>query len=193
MTKREFLKTLDSLLSHVPMRERQKAHDFYEELIDDHIESGLTEEDAVATLEDVNAIAHKIINESQNADIPAKRKKTWLAVTLAATCIIWGPIAISLAVTLLCLYISIWAVAISLFAAAIGCIISLPFCILTAFFLLTHNVPSAVFQLGAGLGLCGIGLFILLGCIKLSRGLIFLTKYSTAMISKLFRKVADTI
>lgn len=193
MTKCEFLKKLDSLLSHIPTKERQKALDFYEELIDDHIESGLSEEDAVIALEDVNAIAQKIINESPNAGVSVKRKKTWITVTLAATCIIWVPIAISLAATVLCLYISVWAVAISLFVAAALCILSLPFCIITAFLLLGHNIPSAIFQFGAGLVLCAMGVFILLGSIKFSQGLIFLTKYSLAMISKPFRKVADTI
>ena len=48
MTKLEFLTTLAEQLSSLAGEERQKTLDFYNEMIDDRLEEGMSEEQAVA-------------------------------------------------------------------------------------------------------------------------------------------------
>ena len=47
MNKEEFLKTLESLLKSLPKQESQKMLDYYAEMIEDRMEEGMSEENAV--------------------------------------------------------------------------------------------------------------------------------------------------
>lgn len=51
MTKQEYLDELRSALGELPADEARRACAFYEEMIDDRIEAGLDEQDAVAQME----------------------------------------------------------------------------------------------------------------------------------------------
>ncbi len=62
MTKQEFLTALEERLNGVSENRKNEYLDYYQELLADKIEDGLTEEEAVGQL-DVNAIADGIIKE----------------------------------------------------------------------------------------------------------------------------------
>ncbi len=47
MNKEEFLKTLERLLKGLPKQENQKMLDYYAEMIEDRMEEGMSEENAV--------------------------------------------------------------------------------------------------------------------------------------------------
>ncbi len=66
MNKEMYLKRLRSLIRALPEDERRTIIDFYREIIEDKIESGLTEAQAVAELGDVGALAQKILAENPN-------------------------------------------------------------------------------------------------------------------------------
>ena len=57
MTKNEFISRLRTRLSGLPKDEIEERLAFYSETIDDRIEDGLTQEEAVADLGDVDDIA----------------------------------------------------------------------------------------------------------------------------------------
>ena len=65
MTKKEFLDALRKRLRGMPKQDVEERLAFYSEMIDDRIEEGCTEEEAVAQLGPVEEIASQII-----ADIP---------------------------------------------------------------------------------------------------------------------------
>ena len=69
MTKQEFLKGLEKSLAGLPGEDIQKSLDFYGELIDDRVEDGLSEEDAVSQTGDIKEIAEQILIE-----IPIKKR-----------------------------------------------------------------------------------------------------------------------
>ena len=50
MTKKEFLSALSRGLSKLPRKEREERVNFYAEMIDDRIEEGMPEPDAVASV-----------------------------------------------------------------------------------------------------------------------------------------------
>lgn len=66
MNKELYLKRLRSLTRALPDEERRTIIDFYREIIEDKIESGQTEAQAVAELGDVHALAQKILSENPN-------------------------------------------------------------------------------------------------------------------------------
>ena len=63
MNKQEFITKLKSMLTDLPENEIKERIDFYSEMIDDRIEDGLTEEEAVKDIGTVEEVAKQIINE----------------------------------------------------------------------------------------------------------------------------------
>lgn len=63
MTKLRFLETLSDRLAAIPHGEAQRVLNFYSEAIDDRIEDGMAEADAVAAVGDVDAIAREILGD----------------------------------------------------------------------------------------------------------------------------------
>lgn len=63
MTKQDFLAALERALAKLPHAEVQQAIAFYDEAISDRVEDGMSENDAVASLGDVDEIARQIASE----------------------------------------------------------------------------------------------------------------------------------
>ena len=68
MTKQEFLDTLRAGLSGLTEADASERITFYSEMIDDRMEEGLSEQDAVAQIGDVQCIIDDIL-----AEIPQKK------------------------------------------------------------------------------------------------------------------------
>lgn len=64
MNKREFLNDLDSKLDFLTEEERNKTLNYYSEIIEDRIESGASEEEAVLQTESTEVIAKKLMTEN---------------------------------------------------------------------------------------------------------------------------------
>lgn len=79
MIKTEFLNRLASLLSDLPDSDRATVLDFYREIIEDKVESGSSEQEAVAGLGDIYQLSQKILNENP-ARKPKQANKSGLAI-----------------------------------------------------------------------------------------------------------------
>lgn len=76
MTKREFLKKLRSLLHEMDRKEREKTIKFYDEMISESMDDGISEQDAVANLGNVYKIAGDILAENLGSGKQASRKSS---------------------------------------------------------------------------------------------------------------------
>ena len=88
MTKRKFLAKLESALSSLSAEERNRQLDYYEEMIDDMMEEGMSEEEAVSRLGSVQGVAAKILSEAspdmlKKRRSPAKKVIIIIAIVLA--------------------------------------------------------------------------------------------------------------
>ncbi len=63
MNKQQFFNELNSLLKSLPSKERKKTNTYYNEIINDYIEDGLSEEQAISRLGDVQEIANDIMGK----------------------------------------------------------------------------------------------------------------------------------
>jgi len=63
MTKQQFLSQLAGKLLTIEPAEREKILTYYAQMLDERIEDGMTEEDAVATMESVDVIAAEILED----------------------------------------------------------------------------------------------------------------------------------
>ena len=115
MKKKEFISELQKLLSKFPAREVRERLIFYGEMIDDKIEEGLSEEDAVSGVGNVEDIAAQILSDV-NLDTKAKNHKKSVSAWQIALLIIGSPVWLSI---LIAVFAVIWAVVITLLAVEI--------------------------------------------------------------------------
>ena len=64
MNKREFLRSLSASLRGMPRGERAQSLEYYGEMIQDRMEEGLSEEEAVARLGSADEIARQILESN---------------------------------------------------------------------------------------------------------------------------------
>lgn len=193
MNKTEFSDALRRALGKLPSYEVEQSIAFYTEMIDDRMEDGMSEQDAVAALGPVGPIAAQIIAETPvipKAIAKANTgSRTLNIVLLAVFSFIWVPIAFALAVAVLAVYLSIWAVIVSLWIVVGTLLLCAPIGILGAIWLAATGYPlSGVWMLGCGLFGAGLGLFSWFGVLAASKGLVKLTHTFGCWIKGLFVK-----
>ena len=177
MDKYDFLLALEARLEGLPEADRQASLDFYSEMLDDLVEGGMTETEAVASLGSPEAIAEEILLEMPLPKlVKAKMKKrrlSGLEITLLAVGFpIWLPIGIALLAVVFAIYISLWAVVISLYATDLAMAACAPTGILAAVVLFASGQPSAALLfLGAALVLAGLAILLLFGCNATAKGM----------------------
>ena len=75
MSKTEFIEQLRSALNGLSEEDLKKSVDYYEEMIDDRIEDGIPEEEAVSGLGSIEEIKNKILKEIPIANIVKEKIK----------------------------------------------------------------------------------------------------------------------
>ena len=107
MNKTEFLDALRHALGKLPSYEVEQSIAFYAEMIDDRIEDGMSEQEAVAALGSVHAIAAQIVAETPpipKAIAKANTGSRTLNIVLLA---ILSPIWVTLALAFACMVLAI--------------------------------------------------------------------------------------
>lgn len=183
MTKLDFLEALNKKLKGLPEKEVEDRLSFYIEMIDDRIEEGIPEEEAVAQIGSVNKIAEQIISDIPLKEIakkrikPQKRFKAWEIVLIALGSPVWIPLLIAAVIVILALYIvlcsliaSAWAVFASVAACAPAGVVA---GIMLAF---TSSALPGIALVGAGLVCAGLAIFAFWGCKEATVGTAKLTK-----------------
>lgn len=196
MNKTEFLDALRRELGKLPYYEVEQSLAFYAEMIDDRVEDGMSEQDAVAGLGSVHVIAAQIIAETP--PIPKAIAKantgsrTLNIVLLAVFSPIWVTIALALVLAVFMVYISIWAVIVSLWVVVGTLLICLPLGIFgLAWLWLTGYPLSGAWLLGCCLMATGLGLFSWFGVLAATKGLIKLTRTFGRWVKSRFVKLSD--
>lgn len=165
MNKQDFLTALESALSGLGEEEAKKSLDFYAEIIDDAVENGENEEEAVARIGSVEETAQKIINETPLAKLVKEnvKKHKWSALEIVLIIVsspIWVPLAAAVISVGLSLYCALWAIAASFFAAFAGLLLGGFVLAAAAFFMAASNMPKAMVSFGMGLASMGISAFV---------------------------------
>ncbi len=167
MDKSTFLQKLQKRLKGLPEEDLQRTLDYYREMIEDRMEEGLSEEEAVAEIGSVEDIAEPLL---------PKRKLTAMEIVLLCVGFpIWFPLLVAAAAVVISIVVSIYAVDISLAACCVGGILC------TAIYLLQLHWTGAAFLFGAGLVCGGLAVFSFWGSNALM-------KLCFTAIKKSFRK-----
>lgn len=199
MTKIEFLSALRENLYGLPKEDIEQSLDYYSEIIEDRIEDGLTEEAAVDALGTAEEVAEQILMDASLPKIiktkvkPSRPLKIWEVILLILGSPIWLTLLLTVAIVIFAIYIVIWAIIISLYSAvlsfAIGAISGI---FGFAIFIFTGNPAQGTFFLGAGLICAGLAVLSFLGCNKITKGVITLSKKFLLFVKSCFIRKGET-
>lgn len=195
MNKMAFLSALRDRLSGLPEEDIGQSIDYYSEIVDDRIEEGLSEEEAVGALGPVEEIVSQILSETSLPKLvkakvkPRRTLKTWEIVLLIAGSPVWAPLLLAAAVILLAVYIVLWAVILVLYSIVLSFAAGAVAGILGFF----ASMPSGGFVqgfafLGTGLFCAGITILLLLGFNQITRNILHLSKKALLNIKTRFIK-----
>ncbi len=195
MSKLKFLMQLRKALMGLPQADIEDRLTFYSEIIDDRIEEGLSEEEAISSIGSVDEIVAQIISDIPLGKLvkeklkPKKVLRVWEIVLLVLGSPIWLSILICLFAVILLLYILLWSVIISLWAV----FASLTACFLGGgvsgiVFAINSNCLAGVAILGAAIVCLGLSIFLFYGCKVATKGILILTKKIAVWIKNCFIK-----
>ena len=194
MNKQEFIAALRSRLSGLPKEDVEERLGFYGEMIDDRIEDGLSETEAVRDIGNIDDIASQIIGDIPLVKIakerikPKRRLDAWEIVLLAVGSPLWLSLVIVAVAVVLSVYVALWSVIISLwasFGALVGCAVG---GIVSGMVLTVIGKYVGIALIGAGIACAGFAIMFFFGCGAATKGIIWLTKRIALGIKSCFIK-----
>lgn len=198
MNKEEFLRELEAQLAVLPKSITEESLAFYSEMIDDRIEEGAGEEEAISEIGPVDQIVARIIEDTPvtklvKEKVKSKGKmKAWEIVFLALGSPIWISLLIALFAIVLSVYIVLWSLIISIWAVEVsfwaGALLGV---ILGAAYFIFGEITNGLILI-SGFCIClGLSLFLFYGCKGATKGVLLLTKKILLGIKRLFCNRGD--
>lgn len=186
MHKQDFLLRLRKGLSGLPQNHIDEHLTFYNEMIDDRMEDGLSEEEAVSAVGSADEIATQILAETPPAIAkPKKPVNIWIIVLLVLGAPIWLSLGTAAVAVVFSLYVSLWAVIVSVWAV-FGALAGTSFGIIAAgiVFICTGIRLPGMALIGAGFVCAGLSVLLFFGCKAATKGLVWLTKKLFSVVLK---------
>ena len=191
MTKETYLKQLRHKLRKLPEEEIESAIEYYTEYFDEAGEENT--QSVINELGSPASVASKILADFAVKDLsnhPNSAKKSLSAVWLIVLAIFASPIAIPLLIGVCALIFGLFVTGAALifsffafiFSLVIGGIIS----IIGGFAVITQDIPSAIFFIGIGLTIGGVGLLLF-------PPLLSIGKTASIALVKLLKKLFDKL
>lgn len=199
MNKYEFLTELRSRLSGLPIDEINKSLDYYSEIIDDSMDDGICEEEAVRMVGSVDAIATQILQDGASGQhVKAKQPATgrtrgWMIALLVLGFPLWFPLLVAGGSVLLALFAVAWSVILSLYAVVIALgasVFALGVCLVIA--VVQGKLAVSMCMLGGTLVLAGLTILSFLGVSYAVRALLYICKKTFLLIKSWFCKKEGT-
>lgn len=193
MNKQKFLTELEKGLAKLPKDDLQEQLFFYSEMIDDRMEDGIPEEDAVRSIGDVSDIINQILSNTApttptpNTQKSQRKFSAWEITLLILGSPLWLSLLIAAFAILLAVYVVLWSAVISLWAI----FVSLITCFLggsgsAVLFIFRGFLETAIVMIGAGIFCLGLSIFMFYTCKYATKGVAILTKKITDKIISFF-------
>lgn len=161
MNRTEFDRALRRGIRGLPKADIQRFSEYYAEMLDDRIESGMTEEAAVAQLDDPAAIAAQILSDTSLPEVKRwqdrllRRPHAWEVVLIVLGSPVWMSLALALFSVALALFVVMWSLIVVIWAMELAFALS-------ALAGIAFGI-AAIFRINAGAGagaaLLGGGIF----------------------------------
>ena len=177
MHKAEFLQALEARLGDLDAQERRRALDFCAESIDDRVEDGMAEEDAVAALGGVEDVARELLADRPLGAVVRERVRREGRAGRIVLLVCASPLLLALFAVGLSVYAALWAVMVSVYAAVASLLIAGAACALGGVALMfMQGIAPGLCTSGAGLVAFALGLWLIAPAKAAAKGLWRLTK-----------------
>ena len=197
MNKYEFLACLGEALSGLPQDDIDERLSFYSEMIDDLMDEGYTEWQAVAKIGTVEEITAQVFSEIPFSKLlkqrikPTKKLEPWELLLIIFGFPVWFPLLVALPISafavLLSLYVSAWAIVVALWSVALAmAVASVGGVVFAIVWLCTQNGALSGLAFAGSLVCAGLAILLFYGCKALTQGVAYLTKNLLALTRNLF-------
>lgn len=195
MTRFEFLDALQKELDDLPESDIKASIQYYNEMIDDKMEDGLTVEAAVADIGNPQKIAEGILSDTPLSKIVKNKMKqrrrlsAFEIVLLILGSPIWLSLIISAFAVALSVYATLWSVVISVFATFFAISVSGIATLLGSAVMFIFVTPAAAgLCFGASLILIGLAILLYFASALCLKAMVYLSKKIFLLIKSCFIK-----
>lgn len=195
MNKTDFLNEIKNGLNGLSQADIDKALDFYKEAIDDRMDDGMSEEEAVKDLGDPKEIANDVLLTTPLPKLikaktkPNRSLRAWEIVLLILGFPLWFPLTLTAMILVFVVYVVLWSLIIAFVATLVALIISgIAVIILSITGLFTSGFIQTLAAVGAGLVAIGLGLLLIIPVKIACKGLIVAIKAFGRWVKRLFIK-----
>lgn len=189
MNKTEFLDELKTRLFGLPDSDIKEHLDFYAEMIDDRIEDGLREEEAVAQIGNTEEIVSRILEDFPLSKIvkekvkPKRKLSVWEVILLVLGAPLWLPLIVAAAAVILALFLSLLVILLSLWVIAASLAVCFIGGLFTAIVMVMRGyILTGIMCVGTALVCAGLSIFMFFACRAIS-------KWVFAGLKKAVRKI----
>lgn len=197
MLAQEFINHLTYLLSALPQVEKDRVLSYYCESISDRMENGENESDIIASFGDIDQLARSILIENGvYMQAPQKTRSIGATIGLIILFIFASPFLIGIGAAifgvLVAVFATLFSLVIAFFAVTFAFALSGIVLFFTSFVTL-FTVPTAgIFQMGTGLLLAGLSIFMSFACYYFSKAVIKLLQKTYHSIKNAINKRKKT-
>lgn len=154
MNKEEFLNRLREALKGLPAAETEKSALYYAEILDDRMEDGMSEVEAVASLGAPEEVAENLKLELPLGTLVRSKMSgsgmgAGTVVLLVLGSPVWLPLLLAGLAVALSLAVSLWAIVLSLWTVVLALMLTLSLSVVGAAMKWANFPAEAVFLLGA--------------------------------------------
>ena len=191
MTKQEFTLQLSNGLNGLSEEDTRKSVDYYSEMIDDRMEDGMSEEEAVAALGSIEDIRSRILEDVPITRIvkekitPKRDFRVGEIILLILGSPVWLPLLLAFILVCLALYLTFWVIIMSLYVVDLSVMIA-GFASFVVGFIQMPIPMTALFFFGSGIALIGLAILLFFGFNQVTKGLWFISKKIALGIKKIF-------
>lgn len=197
MNKYAFMAAVREKLGDMPHEDIERSLEYYSEMIDDRLEEGFSEEEAVAAMGTPEEVAAQIISEKsddkskstradKNGDSVNKASlwrrhkfQVWEIVLLVLGIPVWFPLLAAATVIVLSVYIVVWAAVIVFYAADLCFAVFTFIALATSLSIfMTGLIPQACMALGFVFISAGGAILAFFACNAVVKAVVSVTKKS---------------
>lgn len=183
MNKKEFITSLKDGIQGLPNDEAEERLSFYSEMIDDLVEEGFSEEEAIFKIGDVDDIIAQSINDIPLTKVlkekikPKRRLTTFEIILLVLGSPIWLSLLVAAFAVVLSLYVTLWSVIISMWAVQISTVgVAVAGMISGTVFVCIGNAYAGIAMIGLSIACIGLSIFLFYGCKTATMATVIFTK-----------------
>jgi uncharacterized membrane protein len=194
MNKEDFRYALRKKLAQLPNDEIDKSISYFDEMIADRMEDGMSEEEAVKEFENVNEIAEKIMTEMSMYKLVKTRVKPEKDYTILEILLlvlgfpVWFPLIISFFAIVASIFITIFSIIFSFYAVFVGIFILGIAGLICSPMIFVNNFYTGLLMLSVSLMLIGFSVFLFYAVTFISKKMIEMMKLAWMRIKKAFIK-----